>query len=176
VFTLLLVDENGVTVNTELFRLCKLLEIIDSKLYEIEACISRSVDPESDGLFDLGEYFIGVGFVAIQQHLNDSLIGIDLNKKEAYSLGPIHSSGVSSISVINAAANWWKHEAEWFKNDNIPKNGKHTVEIIRGISNGHEYALSNVLASFSESKCLSLTKSVVPHIEEWEKALGVEIR
>ncbi len=170
---MLLVGENGVE-DIELSRLCELLEVIDSKLYEIEECISKSVDPESDGLLDRGEYFIGVGFVAIQQHLNDSLIGINFNKKDAYSLGPTHSSGISSISVINAAANWWKHEAEWFKNGNVPKNGEHTVEIILDISNHHEYALSNVLASFSESKCLSLTKNIVPHIEEWTKALCVE--
>ncbi|MEH6473436.1 MAG: hypothetical protein V7752_19575 [Halopseudomonas sp.] len=139
-----------------------------------EECISKSIDPESDGLLDRGEYFIGVGFVAIQQHLNESLIAIDINKKDAYSLGLTHPIGMSSISVINAAANWWKHEAEWFKNDHVPKNGERTVEIIMGISNQHEYALSNVLSSFSESKLLSFTRNIVPHIETWTKELCVK--
>lgn len=129
---MLLVCESGVEV-IELHRLCELSEVLDSKIYEIVECISKSVDPESDGLLDQAEYFIGVGFVAIQQYLNDSLIGININKKKALSLGTIHSSGATSVSVINAAANWWKHEAEWFKNGNVPKNGERTVEIIMGI-------------------------------------------
>ncbi len=171
---MLLISENGSGVDCELGRLYELLELLDSKLHEIEKCISESIDPESDGLLDRGEYFIGVGFVAIQQHLTDSLIAKGINKKEAYSVGPIHSSGVPSIWVINAAANWWKHEAEWFKNNNVPKAGEKTEEIIMGISNHKDYALSNVLASFSDSQCLSLTKNVIPHIEEWAKALCVE--
>jgi len=170
---LLLVSEHKVH-DIELDRLRELLEVLDGKLCQIEKSILNSADPESDGLFDRGEYFIGVGFVAIQQHFIDSLIALDINKKEAYSLGSKHSSGVSCAAVINAAANWWKHEAEWFKNGSVPKNGERTFEIIMNISNQYEYALSNVLASFSESKDLSLTKSVIPHVEEWTKALLVE--
>ena len=154
-----------------LYQLREFLIIIDAKLYEIDQCISRSADPDSDGLLDQGEYFIGIAFVAIQQHLTDSLIGINLSKKESFSLGVIHPSGVPSISVINAAANWWKHEAEWFKNGNVPRNGEHTFEIIMDISNQYEYALSNVLASFSESKSLTFIEHVIPHIEEWKEAL-----
>lgn len=150
-------------------QLCELLKIIDAKLCEINECISKSIDPESDGFFDRGEYFIGIGFVAIQQHLSESLIGMDLDKKEAFSLGIIHSSGISSIWIINAAANWWKHEAEWWEKKKVPKNGERAAEIIMDISNQTEYALSNVLASFSESKDLSFIKNIIPHIERWTK-------
>lgn len=163
---MLLINEDKVK-DIAFFQLLELLEVIDSKLYEIDEYISKSADPDSDGLLDRGEYFIGIGFVAIQHHLNESLIGMEVGKKEAYSLGSIHSSGISSIGVINAAANWWKHEAEWFV------NGKGESEIIMGISETREYALSNVLASFSESKCLSLINNIVPHIEQWTKELCI---
>ena len=166
IFKLLLINESKVKDIT-LYQLRELLDLIDSKLYEIDECISKSADPDTDGLLDRGEYFIGIGFVAIQHHLNESLIGMEIGKKDAYSLGSIHSSGISSIGVINAAANWWKHESEWFI------NGKGESEIIMEISETREYALSNVLASFSESKCLSLVKNIVPHIEQWTKELCI---
>jgi hypothetical protein len=167
---LLLFHENKVK-DLALYQLCELLDVIDSKLCEIEECVSKSLNPESDCPLDRGEYFIGIGFVAIQQHLSESLIGMKLGKKESYYLGSTHSSGISSIWVINAAANWWKHEAEWFKNKDVPKGGEYTVEIIMGISPQHEYALSNVLASFSESKSLSFIKNIIPHIEKWTEEL-----
>ena len=83
----------------------------------------------------------------------------------------MHQSGPTSISVINSAANWWKHEAEWFKNGNVPKNGERTFETIMGISKQNEYALSNVLASFSETKTISFIECIVPHIEQWTREL-----
>ena len=166
VFTLL-IKSQGKVHDINLGQLCELLKIIDIKLFEINECISKSIDPESDGFFDQGEYFIGIGFVAIQHHLSESLIGMSIDKKDAYSLGTIHSSGISSIWIINAAANWWKHEAEWWEKKKVPKNGERAAEIIMDISNQTEYALSNVLASFSESKDLSFIKSIIPHIEIW---------
>lgn len=170
----MLLSYNEKIINTDLEQLCELLIMIDTKLFDLDNYISKSLDPDSDGLFDRGEYFIGVGFVAIQQHLNESLIGININKKELYSLGPIHSSGYSSIWVINASANWWKHESEWFKNNEVPKNARKTIEIITAISKQHEYALSGVLASFSESNSLSFMQNIIPHIEIWNKEVSIK--
>ncbi|MEJ6121904.1 hypothetical protein MT390_08460 [Vibrio sp. 2-Bac 85] len=167
----MLIGSQNKVYDLALGPLCEFLQIIDLKLSEISDCISKSIDPESDGLFDRGEYFIGIGFVAIQQHLSESLIGISPDKKEAYALGTTHSSGVSSIWIINAAANWWKHETEWFKNKKIPKSGEWTVEIIMDISNQYEYALSTVLASFSESKELSFINNIIPHVQNWTKEI-----
>lgn len=160
----------GEVKDLNLRQLREFLEIIDTKLHMIDTSISQSADPDSDGLFDQGEYFIGIGFVVIQQHLTDSLIGMGLNKTESLSLGEIHPSGVPSISVINAAANWWKHEAEWVKANEAPKNGR-TFKIVMNISNQYDYALSNILASFSESKSLIFVDHVIPHIEKWTQAL-----
>lgn len=151
----------------QLHRLSEFLELIDSKLNDIDLEISSVSDPESEGLFDRGEYFVGIGFVAIQQCLNEALIGISLVKKHVLSLGPVHSTGVSTISIINAAANWWKHESEWFKAGNVPKNGEYTVSIIMNVSTSYDYALSNVLASFSSTKSLSFTEGVIPCFREW---------
>ena len=134
--------------------------------YKLEGLIHSAV-----GVLETGEYLIGVGFVAVQQHLNESLMNKYLNKNDAFSLGPIHSTHASSISIINAAANWWKHESEWHRLGEVPRNGERTYNTIMDISNQHDYALSNVLASFSESKNLSFSESIVPCIEEWSKTI-----
>lgn len=167
----MLLSSDGNVKDLNIRLLCDFLEVIDYKIKEIEKCISKSVDPESDGFYDQGEYFIGLGFVAIQQHFTDSLIGSSICKRESLFLGELHTSGIHAISVMNAAANWWKHEAEWSKCGEIPKNGVRTFEIIMNISEQYEYALSNVLASFSESESLSFGENVVPHIKKWTEAI-----
>lgn len=157
--------------DTQLPMLESLLEYIDIQLLKIQACIDEGYDADALGIFDSGEYLIGVGFVAVQQHLNESLMSKYLKKHEAFLLGPIHSNNASSISVINAAANWWKHEPEWHLLGAVPKSGEHTYNTIMDISNQYEYALSNVLASFSETKKLSFTEFIIPRVEEWSKAI-----
>src|ERR1017187_2358902 len=95
--------------DSELAILCELLGMLDKKIYEIQLLMSISSDPESDGLCDRGEYFIGVGFAAIQQYLVNTLLFTDINKNDAYKLGPAFSIDITYIDLINSAANWWKH-------------------------------------------------------------------
>ena len=46
--------------------------------YRIQQLASKSTYPKSDGLYDRGEYFIG--------------IGLPVSKKEVYRLGHVHST------------------------------------------------------------------------------------
>jgi len=157
--------------DTQLPILTVFLEYIDTELLKIQDRVDAGYDVSSTGAFDIGEYLIGIGFVAVQQHLNESLMNNYLKKNEAFSLGPIHSTNASSISIINAAANWWKHESEWHRLGEVPRNGERTYNTIMDISNQRDYALSNVLASFSDSKKLSFSESIIPCIEEWSNAV-----
>ena len=54
VSTLLMKSQDTVH-DLNLGQLYELLKIIDTKLFEINECISKSVDPESDFFFDRGE-------------------------------------------------------------------------------------------------------------------------
>jgi hypothetical protein len=144
--------------------------MLDKKISGIQLLISSSSDPDSDGLCDRGEYFIGIGFVAIQQHLVETLLFTGINKNEAYKLGAIHSTGVTYISLINSAANWWKHEAEWVNKGEIPKNGNNTFDHVYAAAKTTDYALSNVLASICSSESISLS-AVVPYLREWQAAI-----
>lgn len=56
----------------ELALLTDLLELLDAKLAGIQDAIASNADPESAGLTDQGEYFIGVGLCAVQQYLVDT--------------------------------------------------------------------------------------------------------
>lgn len=150
----------------ELAILCDLFDMIDEKLVEIGRLIKKSKDPESDGLLDRGEYFIGVGFVAIQRYLIETILFTGLEKREAYSLGPTHSSGATYIGLINSCANWWKHEPEWYNNKTVPKNGEQSFINITNIAEHPSYELSNVLSSLCGTNKVSFN-SIVPYIKEW---------
>src|SRR5690606_40473422 len=101
--------------------LSELLNILDGKVVEINNLISKSLDPESDGLTDRGEYFIGVGFSVIQQYLTDTLTLTGVSKRSALNVGPRYSEDFTFVAVVNAAANWWKHSAE--------RSEEHTSEL-----------------------------------------------
>jgi hypothetical protein len=152
----------------ELWRLRELLDLLDVKISEINELIKASPDPDSEGLCDRGEYFIGVGFVAIQQYLVETIMFSGLSKTEAYKLGPLHSFGGTSISLINSCANWWKHEPEWFSAGEIPNNGKKTFEKVSSVTESPSYQLSNVLASFCGDNIVSF-KYVISELEKWRK-------
>ena len=144
----------------------ELLDLLDAKITAIDQLIEASSDPcTTDGLCDSGEYFIGVGFVVIQQRMIESIMFSSLSKFDAYKLGPMHSFGISCMRLINSCANWWKHEPEKYK--------KLPVELFEEIRNvvgpsGFDYPLSNVLASFCPGNDLGF-KHVIPILEEWQE-------
>ncbi len=160
----------------ELYLLSEFLGLIDLKLSEIKDLIDKSSDPDSEGLCDKGEYYIGIGFVVTQQYLIDTLTLTKINKVDAYSLGQKHDSGETYINLINAAANWWKHEAEWINNNfEVPKNGMTTIERIKLVANSDGYELSQILYSLCRSNKLSF-KALTPILIEWREAIDVKRR
>ncbi len=151
----------------ELWRLQELFEMLDSKLAEIESRIEKSTDPDSNGLCDRGEYFIGLGFVAIQQYLVETTMFTGLSKSEAYKLGPMHPSGATYVGLVNACANWWKHEPEWFDAGEVPKMGLKNYGLVAEATDSTSYDLSNVLASFAEAGEKARFSCVVGHLKKW---------
>lgn len=157
-------------INTQLHCLSELFELIDNKLSSIDLSIQQSTDPESDGYFDRAEYFIGVGFVAAQQYLVDTLLFTKLNKNIAYQLGPIHPNGVTYANLINSCANWWKHEAEWYEKQKVPKKGMTNFANVVSTSEQYEYALSSVLATICPIHELPF-KYLTQYLIEWRNAV-----
>ncbi len=153
-------------------RLDELYEILDVKLTEIECAIDKSEDPDSDGLFDQSEYYVGIGLAAAQQYLAEAATFSGIDKDKAYKLGPRHKSGLAYIKAIDSAANYWKHEAEWWTdldtlNNSNPKIRTHVVTV----AETSHYQLSNFLYALSNDKEIKL-KCLLPIIDEWLGALN----
>lgn len=163
----------GEYADREFQLLSELLNILDEKVVEVSNLIAISVDPESDGLTDRGEYFIGAGFSIIQQYLIDTLTLTSISKRRAFDLGPRYSEELTFISVVNAAANWWKHSAEWVGKENNNKLALQTQRVIAETAESLDYPLSNVLAKLVGTSDITLS-ALLPDLVLWRSAVDIE--
>lgn len=153
-----------------LLRLKEFLEILDVKLTEIASAINNSADPDTDGLFDASEYYVGIGLVAAQQYLAEAATFSGIGKDDAYKLGLRHHSGLSYVRAIDSAANYWKHEAEWWRDlDVLIKDNLNKCHV-GSIANTTHYPLSNFLFALSNNREIKL-KYLTPIITEWLNTL-----
>lgn len=158
-------------IDLSLSNLSETFELLDVKLADISVEIANSFDAESSGVYDRAEHFVGLGFTAIQQYLVDTLLLTNIDKSVAYSLGPKVTDNVSLISLINASANWWKHEAEWFGKNKLPKQAESTLKRVLNISESHDYALTNVLVFLLDDKSLAFSP-LLPKLIEWRNCVA----
>jgi hypothetical protein len=165
----------GEYADRELQLLAELLNNLDEKVVEVSNLISKSVDPESDGLTDRGEYFIGVGFSVIQQYLTDTLTLTSVSKRRALDIGPRYSEEFTFISVVNAAANWWKHSAEWVGQETTNRLALQTQKIVVETVESMDYPLSNVLAKLLGTSEITLS-ALLPNLVLWRSALDAVVR
>ena len=150
--------------------LSELLAILDGEILRVQKMIRTSDNPDAEGLTDRGEYFIGVGLTAVQQYLTDTLAQTGISKKTALEIGPRYSSENTFVGVVNAAANWWKHSAEWSSQSAERADALRTQQIITDVTGSADYALSNVLSNLLGSENVSLG-SLVPNLVLWRTAV-----
>ncbi len=161
----------------DLNHLEELLAIIDTKLSSITEMAQLSVDPETDGLFDAGEYFIGVAFAAIQRYIASTHGQFKITRCKALRLPPMITDSLTFVEALNAAANFWKHSEEWGIRNNVVRNvdnlctsAQHTIKAMEKITAWDDYTLSNLLASLTPSGKLHLVE-LVPKLIEWRASL-----
>jgi len=159
----------------QLHLLSELLALLDTKIIDIYKRLGETSNPESEGLFDRGEYFFGIGLVAIQQYLADTLTLTGIEKKYALNLGPAYSEQLTFVAVLNAAANWWKHSAESYLNTAPRKDAARSQEIVSEVGGSDSYELSNVLAKLLRTSEVTLC-SLLPNLILWRSALDRERR
>lgn len=169
-----------------IFYLRKHLEILDAELAETSAKIATSNDPEGDGYYDCGEYFMGAGLAAVQKYMTETFCSFDVEQTKALDAGPKLSGGVSFASVVWSAANYWKHDAEWWKgavkigpqdfdgmspiNISWPIGGKSksNVTLLKDFGRfGHDYICSNVLAALNDDTKDIRLQPILPYLEAW---------
>jgi len=104
---------------------------IDIALENYRSDIAEHPDPDTFGLIDQYEQFIGIGFAICQTFLVSVHQGE--NKGTVFIKGPFHSSGKSYAQITNACANYWKHNDEWDKR-NLGSQAKGTIGIFGHLS------------------------------------------
>ena len=147
--------------------------LIDASLEQLGIESSSSAEPDTFGVFDKIEYITGFGFVACQTYTTAAVGRSKAKRKKSEVLlfGPKHRCGRPIVQLVNAAANRWKHSAEW--NPFEPTNQeKHTVEVIRslGVNPSGPYPIANMLHAILTPD-QNLFRNLVPYIIQWRDSL-----
>lgn len=154
------------------------LRLLDIELAQIAASTASSSDPESEGLCDAGEYFIGHGFVAIQRYLTATRTGLRISLSSALNVPPVLQDGISLMAAINASANYWKHVEEWIEQLGKPDgahlkgNALKTLQQLETVTPWEEYTCANLLCVILEGAPMELSR-VLPAIAEWRRNLFI---
>lgn len=128
--------------------LTEILQLLDAKLSVLSEDADQVEDPDMFGHLDRIEYVTGLGFAACQQYITAVMRAG--KKKFGLSLGPIHRTGDPVVTIVNAAANFWKHSAEWasLADPKVEQRREETRKPLRelGVDLQGSYPLSCVLA------------------------------
>lgn len=108
-----LVGDDKASIDYDLGLLRERTTSLDGRLDALEQAIQRCPDPDAFGLSDSAEAVCGLGFAACQQYRTATASGMGVEKSKALPLGPVHASGDTVVSIVNCAANYWKHGDEW---------------------------------------------------------------
>ena len=158
-------------VDFDLNFLKEVLRLLDAKLTELSKEADQIEDPDMSGHYERMEYIIGFGFVACQQYLT-AVMGTR-EKKRGLSLGPIHRLGDPVATIVNAAANYWKHSPDW--DSPAGKKAQNQREETRkpllrlGVNLQGSYPLSNVLAELL-SPPTACFEELLPLLVAWRDA------
>lgn len=165
---------NGEIGDAELFWLEEYLSVVDEKLKKY------SVDSQlNSGEMDAAEYWIGMGFIAMQRYMHGVITQFEYSKPKAILFPPYVFEGITYAEVINEGANYAKHEPEWWtkiiNNESFKKNEMTTLTTILKITDWNAYTLSTVLATLVENRELKFS-SLISKIQSWRDNLIKEFK
>lgn len=165
-----LTHRDGV-IDYDLDLLKHITGLLDAQLDRDCDAASVSPDPDGMGLFDRMEHITGLGFVACQTYLASVYGSIGITKDLALQCGPLHRPSLSVASLVNYAANCWKHQDEWA----LQQDTRARDRIIKafedlGLSTLGEYPLSGCLADLCNGKEARF-RNVLPFLSQWRDAL-----
>ena len=155
----------------------QLINIIDERIDELYDLIENShIDDES--IFESIEHIVGLGFVVLQQYMTVVYGNLQKEKEDVLPKGPKHKGGNTFAKIVNASADYWKHNSEWPLDTTRNRKGKEKIEaIFKMISiNGHPvsandyYPLVNILFELSHTENRRFS-AVFKKILEWRSEL-----
>ena len=140
----------------------KVFSFVDAQLGSLSECIEKDIRIDGDSiLFDDAEYLHGIGFVAGQRYIATVRGTLKLSKKDKMDkmdpllIGLKLNNGTTFASVVNAAANYWKHSDEWdfSKLDGRQEGTRKTIESIGvAISEYERYVTTNIMQGLRLNK------------------------
>src|SRR3954468_11933487 len=108
-----IVTQNGI-FDHDLDLLSQLLAVVDQQFDKFEDEFQWSEEADAFGAYDWAEHIAGIGFAACQTYIAATYPLTHVIKGDALRVGPLHSSsGRPVAAILNAAANFWKHNPEW---------------------------------------------------------------
>ncbi len=155
----------------------QLINIIDERIDELWPLIKNShIDDER--IFEIIEHIVGLGFVVLQQYMTVVYGDFKKDKKDALSKEPKHKSGNTFAKIVDASANYWKHNSEWPLDTPRNRKGKEDIEAIfetisinSPISVNDDYPLGNILFELSHTEKEQFN-AVFKKIQEWRNELN----
>jgi hypothetical protein len=144
--------------------------LVDSRIREVEIEAKSAESSEAESICETGEYMYGYGLVACQQFISYCIAESSLDSKKALNLGPHHECGASMVSLVNALANRWKHQAGWGKRT-TPQESR-TISTLSHFGLGGEdpYFTANALAIMLRPHRPRIQR-VIPFLRQWNNAL-----
>ncbi|MCI0509453.1 MULTISPECIES: hypothetical protein [Chromohalobacter] len=161
--------------DAEFSYLKELLDSIDVTLARTNAQIIKLDVWDRGTLCDKGEYFIGVGFCAMQQYLFNTLRDVEIDPGLARELGPKSKKGDAVAKLIHSAANYWKHEPEWhYWLSELQARSQKTVDTILHGRDSADHPLSDLLADLCGENEFLLV-NCLPYLSEWRLAVWEKV-
>jgi hypothetical protein len=157
-------DHMAVGFMSHIFR------FVDDQMAIVNGLIAKDMNQDHDsGLFGDAEYLTGIGFAVGQRYITSTCGMLDVNKQEALLLGPKLPNGTTYTSVINSAANYWKHSDEW-NFDKLTEQQKKTYKDIESV--GTTVSKDDVVVyNLFNDLGLKTFSNLAPILEEWSTAV-----
>ena len=155
----------------------QLINIIDERIDELWPIIKNShIDDER--IFEIIEHIVGLGFVVLQQYMTVVYGDLKKDKTDALPKGPKHESGNTFAKIVDASADYWKHNGQWPLDTPRNRKGKEDIEAIfetisinSPISVNDDCPLGNILSELSHTE-KGQFNAVFKKILEWRNELN----
>lgn len=172
-----LVADGKPSIDYDLELLGELTNLLDARLEALDQQIQRCPDPDAFGLFDTAEGVCGLGFAACQQYLTATASCLGVEKSKALPYGPVHACGDTIVSIVNHAANYWKHGDEWALGKSEKQEGK-TQDGLEAVLADfeHGYPLTVILARLVAPSEPWRFRLLLPSLISWRDDVHARFR
>jgi hypothetical protein len=143
----------------------------DTQLDSLDELIKKDIRVDGDSsFFDDAEYLHGIGFVAGQRYITSVCATLKVKRKWALSIGPKPKNRTTYASVVNTAANYWKHSDEWDFND-LTDLQKSTLEAIKSLDVAVSEREGCVTTNIMHQLGLNKFSDLAARLKDWSIAV-----